>query len=617
MSFIRSKAMIVIFLCNTSLLVLTPLNIEILFNNKETKISYLTSPNSTHSTSLYPSEVLERLSVSIIAKAYQHHNSITINGNENFKQIAKLEGWHGDGNESNPYIIEGINFTRSFNERYESLLSIINTSAHFVVRNCIFKDGSWGISLFGVKNGKITNNDFLLNKESGIMISSGYWGFDSNNLIIFANNMIKNHDGVQIINQQGKIDVTDNFFLNNTGISLSCFLAKNVKINNNIISNNGDIAIRFISSELIEVQGNYVFENHRSGIVFTVLRPIDFQISSKNNVVSGNTIQNNHGSGIEIGGNSFSNTLSLNNISNNLGHGVLITAGNTNKILNNIISHNNQSGLGLQGDSTTKNTICRNTIAENAIGVVISNETSENYLYNNVILKNKEYGIKVVKGESSDIRNTDICLKNVFEENNIIANNQRGNCQALDECGNCLFTLNHWADWISPDNDNNGIVDSPYQLLGNKQNLDTSPTVTPYNSSSPDLLTYISILTPSITKNLERVVTIRWSESIDSQGHTIIYSLYYSRDNGNSWHAIITGLRTNNYRWITFFHPDGHNYTLKIEARCSGGYLLEAISVMSYSINNSRIYLAVLFLLIFIGGTISSLRIKRAKIGEY
>ncbi len=614
MSFIRSQAMMVIFLYIISLLIITPLFTEILLNNKSTKISCPTNPNSAHSTSFSPSEVLERRSVSIATKAYQYHNPITIYGNENFKQRAKLEGWSGDGTKYNPYIIEGITFIKSSTEQYESFLSIINTSAHFIVRNCIFKGGSWGISLFGAKNGEITDNDFLLNKESGILISCGYWGFDSNNIIISANNMIKNHDGVQIINQQGKIEITDNFFLNNTGISVSCFLTKNAKVNNNVISNNDDIAIRFISSEQIQVQRNYIFENYRSGIVFTILRPIDFQTSSNNNVVSGNTILNNHGTGIEIGGNSSFNTLSLNDISNNLEHGILITAGNNNQILNNIISHNNRSGLGLQGESTINNTISYNTIAENTIGVVISNETSENCLCNNVVLKNREYGIKVVKGESSDIGNVDTCQKNVFEENNVIANNQLGSCQALDECGNCLFTLNHWTDWISPDNDKNGIVDSPYQLSGNKKNIDTSPAVTPYDFSNPDLLTDILILNPTITKNLERVVTIRWSESIDSQGHTIIYSLYYSRDNGNSWHTIITGLRKNNYRWITFFHPDGQNYTLKVEARCAGGYSLEAISVMSYSVHNSRIYLALLLLLTCIGGTISSLCIKRSKI---
>jgi parallel beta-helix repeat protein len=606
----------VVFLYIINLLIITPLYAEILFKNQDNKISHSRDPNSVHSKSFSPSEVLERRGISIASKTLKNHNPITIYGNNNFSRRAGLEGWPGDGTEINPYIIEGINFTSSSDKRFESFLSIINTSVHFIVRNCIFRDGGWGISLFGVNNGKILHNDFLRNKESGIIISCGYWGFESNNIIITANNMIKNHDGVQIINQKGKIDINDNLLLNNTGISLSCFQARNVKIYNNIISNNDDIAIRLISSEKIEVLGNYISENHQSGVVFTVLRPIDFRTSSKTNVVSGNTILNNHGSGIEIGGNSCSNTLSLNDISNNLENGILITDGNTNQILNNKISQNNQWGLGLQGDSTINNTIYYNTISENTIGVVISNETSENYLCNNVILKNREYGIKIERGENSKDKDNETCKKNVFEENNVIANNQVGSSQALDECGNCLFMLNYWADWISPDRDKNGIVDSPYQLLGKKQNVDTSPTVAPFNFSSPDVLTDIIILTPSITKNLEKVVTIRWSESFDSQGHMILYSLYYSEDNGKSWQMIITGLKTNAYRWITFFYADGHNYTLKVEALCSGGYLVETKSVIFYSIQNSRIYLSILIFLACIGGTIYFQHIMRSKIDK-
>jgi hypothetical protein len=38
---------------------------------------------------------------------------------------------------------------------------------------------------------------------------------------------------------------------------------------------------------------------------------------------------------------------------------------------------------------------------------------------------------------------------------------------------------NYWNDWISPDNDNNGIVDVPYQLSGDAAAKDFFPLTKP------------------------------------------------------------------------------------------------------------------------------------------
>jgi parallel beta-helix repeat protein len=78
------------------------------------------------------------------------HDPIYINGNDNFTPANGVVG--GSGTENDPYIIEG--WAISAENVYG--IWIENTTAHFVIRNCLVKN-SYGIYLKNVAHGKIEN----------------------------------------------------------------------------------------------------------------------------------------------------------------------------------------------------------------------------------------------------------------------------------------------------------------------------------------------------------------------------------------------------------------------------------------------------------------------------
>ena len=86
---------------------------------------------------------------------YDDHGRIEIYNDSAFG--ASGYGFVGEGNETHPYIIEGLNITSAT----ENLIHIENTTAHFVIQNCMLNETSKsfnGIYLNNVTNGTISNN---------------------------------------------------------------------------------------------------------------------------------------------------------------------------------------------------------------------------------------------------------------------------------------------------------------------------------------------------------------------------------------------------------------------------------------------------------------------------
>jgi hypothetical protein len=69
---------------------------------------------------------------------------------------------------------------------------------------------------------------------------------------------------------------------------------------------------------------------------------------------------------------------------------------------------------------------------------------------------------------------------NYIHHNNFI-NNNAGGVQAYDDTGTNYWNTssegNYWSDWTSPDNNNDGIVDYPYQIDGGAGVKDNYPLV--------------------------------------------------------------------------------------------------------------------------------------------
>jgi parallel beta-helix repeat protein len=103
---------------------------------------------------------------------------------------------------------------------------------------------------------------------------------------------------------------------------------------------------------------------------------------------------------------------------------------------------------------------------------------------------------------------------------------------------------------------------------------------TPHQLSSP------AILTPTDGETLSGTVDITWSLAEDTWGHTKIYTIYYSSNEGTTWIQLATGLTSTSYPWDTTTIPDGLKYMLEVNATCGEGLITESLSKGTFIIHN-------------------------------
>jgi len=201
------------------------------------------------------------------------HDPIYIDGNDNFTPANGVNGG-GSGTKNNPYIIENWAIGAS-----EVGIKIWNTTAYFVVRNCVVENCGSGILFCNVQNGRVENNKF---ENHGYGIDH----YKSHNNIISGNTVINTYHGIAPLESDNNL-ITGNTVGNNYyGIWL-----ENSFSDNNLIS------------------GNTV-ENNNRGIWLQY---------SNNNVITGNTVGNNY-YGIRLYYNTDNNLICHNNLINNTDH---------------------------------------------------------------------------------------------------------------------------------------------------------------------------------------------------------------------------------------------------------------------------------------------------------
>ena len=269
---------------------------------------------------------------------YVLHNPISIDGNDQFAQIAQNEGWPGNGTAENPYIIENYEID---GQNYYNDIVIKNTNVHFIIRNCYLHDTyNQAIYLYNVTNATIVNNTIAYNGNTnggiGIEIDK-----NSQNIIIERNNI--HHNNMQAIYITG-------------------------------------------SSKYISIIGNNLTNNNGMGIWI--------ESYSKYINVTGNVIRNNNGDGIYITFNPSHITIQNNIIMNNMNHGIeMVTASTYDIIANNIIANNSKAGIYCEENTyyghISYNTIAYNIIAHNAWQGIWIYSGSHNEIYGNAFYYNQ------------------------------------------------------------------------------------------------------------------------------------------------------------------------------------------------------------------------------------
>jgi parallel beta-helix repeat protein len=307
-----------------------------------------------------------------------NHGIISIQGNNEFKNQAKAEGWTGDGTKDNPFIIQNY---RIKGNGTENLIYIVNTNVYFTLINLFLRNGKIGVNLGTVFNGNITHVHSTDNAEAGFRI-----GASQNNILSF-----------------------------------------------NVASNNSEYgAIMLSGSENNTVMNNTIVNNKAPGVYSWV---------SNNNSIINNCISNNAYAGISLrssnGSLIFGNTIESNPIGIDLNSGFIPPRISKNNIMD------------------------QNTISKNDIGISLTADTSNNTIMRNSFISN---------------------LKNAVDEN-------------TQEYESNTFFNNYWSNWISPDVNNDFIVDQSYSISGSANNKDPSPLVVPYGAPHIIKTTSVSITT--------------------------------------------------------------------------------------------------------------------------
>ena len=329
------------------------------------------------------------------------------------------------------------------------------------IKNNNLSKNNIGIHIDGSKSEVISGNTMT---GEGIIIDSIYWhineeSFWNSHQIDTANTIDnrpvqywKNMSGGRIPGGSGQIIlvnctniIIENQILDNCTLPIILAHSSNNTVRNNTCNTNFLRGISLYSSVNNTIENNTCSGNGKEGL--------RLNYHCNRNIIMNNTCNWNSISGISIVGNDYYNIITNNTCDSNNISGIILDESNGNRITMNICSHNKWDGLYLY-------------------------YSDENTVWNNTWNSNVGYGVTLYSGSNG----------NYFYYNNFISNNQ-GRKQAIDNGyannWNGLFEGNYWSDWTTPDNDNDGIVDQPYQIDGDANANDRFPLVKPIYDLPP------------------------------------------------------------------------------------------------------------------------------------
>ncbi len=355
----------------------------------------------------------------------------------------------------------------------EDGIYLFNSSSSTLVKNTCNDNGKHGISLEHSSSSTVANNTCTNNSWWGIYL------YFSKFSTIINNSFINNAFYFEIPDKSSKEEFFSFTVENNTvnGLPLGYFENLTdktiiepygqlilVNCNKTIVKNqhcsNVSIGIALYYCHENQLVNNTVTNNSRQGF---------FLERSDYNVLSKNKVENNIENGISF---SMSNycTISSNNISTNLLNGIFIEKSDGCSISNNSIDNNKHNGIFISNSSTI--VISENFITNNSrYGVEFEPISEDGTITGNSISYNHGYGIYM----GFRCSNIDVFW------NNFTRNNFAGRSQAFDSYWSGTthskneFSYNYWDDWTTPDNDNDGFVDSSYSIEGGANNQDEYP----------------------------------------------------------------------------------------------------------------------------------------------
>ena len=374
-------------------------------------------------------------------------------------------------------------------------------------------------------------------------------------------------DGIDIVAKNGTVFVYNGTYVENIKLIKSIDLIGENR-ETTFIDGGGDRTID-IPTDFVNISG-FTIQNGGSQS-----NDAGIYIHSNNNNVNDNIITSNDADGIEFCSYSCNNSITNNIVSSNNGRGIIlyhycndnIISGNniSNNKLGiflayyndyNIISDNNiNSSIGFGGIDlwdSCYNIIKNNTIKlNNGDGIELFDSSNDNILFGNTISSNNGFGL-ILDYYS---------YFNIIYHNNFLNNTQNAN----DKCNNTWDNGypsggNYWDDYNGTDEDEDGLGDNPYPLLGGN-NKDNYPLMYPWGENPPvtKFYYYVDDLT----------AFFNGSESFDRDGNITDY--IFDFDDGTNQSGMIVNHTYSNYGTynvtLTVIDDDGFlgNLTKSVE----------------------------------------------------
>ena len=381
---------------------------------------------------------------------------------------------------------------------------ILVNCTNSVIFNLSISDGTIGINLLYSNNNTLTNNTALYNSD-GIQLEY------SHNNVLTGNTVSSNSRGIDLLYSD------NNTLMNNIGLNTNRdsirlqYSHNNVLMGNTVSSNNYGIAIW-------DSENNEIFSNIMISCGIWVVGGPASLLSNKinqSNTVNGKPVYF-YKNQVELGGNDFVNAgqVILVNCTNSIvtslnfsdgSIGILLFFSTNNTLTNNFALNNNRAGIYLwdsDNNTITNNTalnnyrgiklvwgsnnnmITGNTLSSNTKGIYLSysytNTVTDNIaLYNNEGISLSSSDNNTVTGNtvSSNTKGIDLLYSdtNLLFKNNFTANDENAIDAGTSNQWDNGSIGNYWDDYSGFDLNDDGIGDSPYNILGSAGSQDNYP----------------------------------------------------------------------------------------------------------------------------------------------
>lgn len=379
---------------------------------------------------------------------------------------------------------------------------------HLLEDNLLTGQSETGISLGG---SSISSGDRVLNNtvrgagSSGVRISFG------TSEKVSGNDISGCAQGIEVGWTEN--EVSDNILSNNTrGIVVGVDADRNLISRNQI--RDGAFGVLINPSQGNQVLSNVIIRMNRSdsavGVYLGIGEVRDAliegnEISGCNVGIRAATISGQEITGLNISSNSISGSVKE-------GAYILYTVGS--ELMNNSFSSGGGNGVYL-GAGCHDLLLEGNDISDNGGAGLYIRGTGYSVVKGNVMLGNSQEGIYLEAGSG-----------NVIHGNALVFNKDSGrqysSLRPQAHCGAAgnnwsLGTGNLWADWLSPDVNDDGIVDEPYDLSGGFQDpfpLTSIPgLVIPVDITLPEVIAYAP---QGLDAEQGAPVTITFSEDMNT-----------------------------------------------------------------------------------------------------